>query len=204
MTIAIGQTITKADIVAQFNTRVRDWVTANTSWVSSTAVWNTTVGAVTANSVAYGGTINRTTQTTAAPAGPTVTQLNATIKANTAADSIVQVLKSFMVEYAKSMKVTLTNTGNLAPASYTGVIRTTTANAAASNLVSTDVDAAATSNQMTGNTLVTAAKVNGFIESCRTIWTNRMNTGVIEDYRYSYCHSSCHTNYTCYSSRGRR
>lgn len=204
MAITTGSTITKTDIINQFNTRVRDWVTANTNWVSSTAVWNTTVGGVLANSIAYGGTVNRTAQTTAAPPAPTVSQLNALIKANTAADSIVQVLKSFMVEYAKSMKVTLTNTGNLAPASYTGTVRVTAANASASSLVSTDVDAAATSNQMTGTTLITATKVNGFIEACRTIWTNRMNTGAIENFRYSYCHSSCHTNHTCYSSRGRR
>lgn len=213
MTIITGDLITKQEIIDRFNLRVRDWVTANTNWLSTTAVWNTNVGTVTANSTTggstqtgtAGGSYNRTTFSTAAPAAPQESDFNLVIGARTNAGTVVQTLKNFMILYANNHKINLLNTGNVAPTSYTGVARLNGTPAATVTNIGTDVDNAAIANNLATGQVITATNINAFIESCRTIWSNRCNpTNPLEEFRYNYCHSSCHTNYTCYNSRGRR
>ena len=218
MAIQTGDVITKLDIINRFNSRVRDWVTANTNWISSTIVWNTTVGNVTANSTAGGstqmgnpgGTYNRTTSATAAPDSIQEANLNTVIGADKdSAGKIVKVLKDFMILYANNHKINLINTGNIPPGNdgtvgYTGVARLNGAPAATVSAITADVDAAAIANGLQTGQIINATKINNFIESCRTIWTNRSLNTAIEDFYYNYCHSSCHTSYTCYNSRGRR
>lgn len=205
MAIIASDLITKTDLIARFNTRVRDWVTANTNWVSSTGVWNTNVGTVLGNSTAYGGGVNKVAQATAQPPEILPADINVLIGASSATSGyVVNILKGFMKEYSKNYKVNLLNTGNLAPGSYTGTVRVTNATNGLSLAVESDVEAAATANGIVPTALITATNLNNFIESCRNIWTNRCLNSVYENFYYSYCHSSCHTNHTCYNSRGRR
>jgi hypothetical protein len=205
MSIILNNTITRENIIAKFNERVRDWVVSNTNFLNATPVWNQTVGYITANSSAFGGGINRITEVSATPVSIQVTDLISNIGAdNSAAGKIVKVLKDFLILYANNHRITLNNTGNLAPANYVGVARLNGTPLATQTAIGTDVDAAAIASNVSNGQLITALNLNSFIESCRTIWTNRAFTPSLETFNYSYCHSSCHSNVTCYNSRGRR
>lgn len=204
MAIASNDTVIRQDIVDRFNSRVRDYVGALTNYVSSTSVWNRNVGYVTLNSTSYGGGVNRSTYSSGTPVSATEGNFSEIIGAQDTAGYIVKVIKNLMSEYTKNHKIYLYNTGNYSPKSYTGTARLNGAPSGTINAVNSDVENAANSNNITQGQEITASKLNNFIESCRSIWYNRCYVSAIETFRYSYCHSSCHTNHTCYNSRGRR
>ncbi len=205
MAIITENIISKQDIIDRFNLRVRDWVTSNTNWVAGTGVWNTNVEYVLYYSYDnYTGDwkgIYHTTQ----PSAPSQADLNLIIGARTNAGTIVQTLKNFMSLYADNHRIILRNTGNYAPSYYEGVARLDSSPYWLVQGIQADVENAATNNGITSQRVITASTINNFIESCRAIWTSRcIESGAIEEFYYSYCHSSCHSNITCYNSRGRR
>lgn len=229
MSIVLNNPIVKQDIIDRFNTRVRDWVTANTNWIASTPISNRTVGQITVSSTAggtsaggnypgtvAGGSYNRTTQTTTQPATITTSDLSADIGANQLTTGhVMKVLKDFMVLYANNHKIELMNTGNSIypnPASRTsfglithiGVARLDDVVPAVKSNIQNDINASQLARDVESGELITASKLLDFIEDCRTIWTNRCLTNVVEQFRYSYCHSSCHGNHGSHGSRGRR
>jgi hypothetical protein len=206
MAIQTNDLVKTQDVVDRINTRLRDLVTASTAWVAGTDVWNTNVGTVTASSTSYGGGYNRTASATATADSATTSNFAPVIGgSNGTAGHVVKVLKDLMALYAQTHKVTLNNTGNLAPANYTGIVKLNGVDATAAANVQSDVNTAATARAVVGGSLVTATNLNNLIEDCRTIWTNRAFTPVVENYYYSYCHSSCHSNcHTSHGSRGRR
>lgn len=204
MAIASGELITKQDLVDRFNLRVRDYVTANTNWISTTGVWDTNVGTVTVNSSAYAASTNRVTQATPAPSAIAVSDLNDIVGAKAITGDVVIAMRAFLVLYANNHRINLSNTGNYTPASYTGIARLNGVPAATVTNITNDVDSAATTAGINANTVVNASNLYNFIESCRTIWYNRCAATALETFYYSYCHNSCHSNVTCYNSRGRR
>ena len=236
MSIVVNDPIVKQDIINRFNTRVRDWVIANTNWVASTAVWNTTLGNVTANSTTgqtgstnthggypsdgkypgsiAGGSYNRTTQTTVAPASITQANLSADIGANQLTTGhVMKVLKDFMILYANNHKIQLMNTGNLTVSGtrtsfgtipYVGVARLNDVVSTVKTNIQNDINASQLNRDVESGQLITASKLLSFIEDCRAIWTNRCLNTPVEEFRYSYCHSSCHSNHGSHGSRGRR
>jgi hypothetical protein len=214
MSIVLNDPIVKQDIIDRFNTRVRDWVTSNTNWVASTAVWNTTVGAVTAHSTGAGdgpggssgaGAYNRTTQTTTAPASPVEGDFSAAIGAQPlTVGHVVNVIRNFMTLYANNHRIQLVNNGNIGVASYTGVARLNDVISATKTAVQGDILNAAANRTVESGELVIASNLLNFIEDCRNIWTNRCNSAVVETFKYNYCHSSCHSNHGSHGSRGRR
>lgn len=198
MTITINDPIEKQDVIDRFNTRVRDWVTSNTNWVSSTSVWNTTVGVVSSNN-------GRTAFATAQPDSILPINLSADIGAQPLTiGHVVNVLRTFMVTCANSHKVFLQNTGNLAPASYTGTIRLNGSPAPTTTAVLSDMTNSAVNRDLESGDLITATNLINFIEDCRSIWTTRCLNSPVETFNYSYCHSSCHSNHGSHGSRGRR
>lgn len=227
MSIVLNDIIVKQDIIDRFNTRVRDWVTANTNWVAATGVWNTNVGAVVANSTNAwtsvggnfpgtigGGAYNRTAFPTTEPASIVTADLSAAIGAQPLTiGHVVKVLKDFMVLYANNHRIELLNTGNLwvngartsfGTIPYNGVIRLSDVVSTVKTNVNDDVIAAAANRDVESGHLITATTLNTFIEDCRAIWTARCLDPVVEQFRYSYCHSSCHGNHGSHGSRGRR
>jgi 2-methylaconitate cis-trans-isomerase PrpF len=118
-----------------------------------------------------------------------------------------------MILYANNHKMDLRNTGNLTVAgartsfglvTHTGVARLNGVLPTVSNNVTTDLLASANTRQIKTGSLITATNLNNFIEDCRTIWQNRCLSSAVEEFRYSYCHSSCHSNHGSHGSRGRR
>lgn len=204
MSIILNDLVKKIDIVDRFNTRVRDYVSSLTDWVGGTGVWNTNVATVVANSTSYGGGYNRTALGTAQPTGVDQADLVPIIGAQTTvAGHVGKVLKDFLAVYANTHRITLNNTGNLAPASYNGVVRLDGSFLAGD--IGTDFNSAAAANNVTNGQIITATNLNALIEQCRTIWTNRAYNVTSENYYYSYCHSSCHSNcHANHGSRGRR
>jgi hypothetical protein len=228
MSIVLNDPIVKQDIIDRFNTRVRDWVTTNTNWISTTAVWNTTVGFVTANSATSGGHVvggnypgniangpyNRTAFSTAEPASIVQADLSAEIGAQPlTVGHVVKVLKDFMVLYANNHKIELMNSGNLTPAGartsfgsipYVGTVRLDNVVSTVKTDVENDINAAVNNRNVKNGELVQATNLINFIEDCRNIWTARCLTNPVEQFRYTYCHSSCHSNHGSHGSRGRR
>jgi hypothetical protein len=204
MAIASSDLIIKQDLVDRFNTRVRDYVNSYTNWTSGTGVWNTNVGVVTSRSTSYGGGVNRTSYSTTLPTSAALGNFTDLIGAKTTSGFIVKAIKSLMTEYAKTHKVYLQNTGNLGSGSYTGSVRLNGAPSGTTNNVINDLEADANARNITSGSEINAAQLNAFVEACRGIWYNRCYAASQETFKYSYCHSSCHTNYTCYNSRGRR
>lgn len=204
MAVVKGDAIKGAEIAARFNERVRDLIAAETSWVSSTAVWNTNVGTVVANSTGAGGGINRTAEASTAAQGMLASDLTNVIGAQpTVAGHITKVMRDLMAIYARSFAVALYNTGNLAPSSYVGTVRFTTGPASIAANIQSDVDAAIIANGMTSGNVVSAANLEAFMNACKTAWNNRASASVMENYYYYYCHSSF-GSFGSHGSRGRR
>lgn len=233
MAIAINDPITRNDIINRFNSRVRDWVTANVTLLGGTSVWNTNVNYVTSNSTAFGtsqsysntssgagyslpgGSYNRGTYSTAEAASIATSDFASLIGAsNTTAGHVVSLLKNFMVLYANTHRIQLINNGNYAYPSnsiispgqviYQGVARMDGVVSSVSSAVSSDVDAAANNRGIVSGNTITASQMNNFIEDCRSIWTTRALNTPVEVYRYNYCHGSCHSSFSSHGSRGRR
>lgn len=235
MSIVINDPILKQDIIDRFNTRVRDWVTANTNWVAGTYVWNTSVGHVVANSTngqtgstnlggppsdgtypGYigGGDYNRTAFSTTQPASIAPVDFSAEIGAQPLTmGHVVNVMRNFMVLYANNHRVELMNTGNLATNGtrtsfgtipYNGVVRLSDVVPAVKTNVLNDMNAAAVNRDVESGEVIVATGIINFIEDCRNIWTVRCFNPTVEQFRYSYCHASCHSNHGSHGSRGRR
>ncbi len=183
----VKREIESQEIIAEFNTKLQTFIIANTAWVGATAVWNTTVGAVTGNSVP-----------TKDPGAPALTELKPDISAVVGqANSVRDVISAWMKIYSRTSRIRLNNTGNLAPASYTGTYRFT--------LASREVAAVNTGTQthlntwgVLSNNQVKKADVENLINALQSLWTTAARDTTTFTFSYNYCHSSCH------SSRGRR
>lgn len=166
---------------------------------------NTTAAAIAADSATYGGDPNSTLST-----GPTATISTTDFSDGIGASpgdagEVANVLREFLKIYARVHFASFENTGNLAPLVTQGVVSSSNLPTATANLINTDVASALTARGINDGKLTHASSFISFIEDCRTIWTNRcQNAGAIETFKFSYCHNSCHSNVTCYSSRGRR
>jgi len=234
MAIVLNDPVIRQDIIDRFNTRVRDWVTANTNWISTTQIisdagrnYFRNVGQITSASTSggtnvggtypgtvAGGSYNRTAFSTPQPASIAQADFSAEIGANPlTVGHVVRVLREFMVLYANNHKIELMNTGNLTTSgartsfgliTHTGTVRLDDVLPAVKTSVQNDVNAAAIARDVESGELVSAAKLLNFIEDCRGIWTTRCLNPVVEQFRYSYCHASCHGNHSSHGSRGRR
>ena len=168
---------------------------------------NTTVGAIAANSTTYGGTVNATIDSVALPSEVMTSEtFSADIGAGqTQTGHVVKVIKDFLRIYSKIHAIELQNTGNIAPFKISGVAKSSNIPTAAANLIDSDVDALANVDKFKSGAELDPVKFKNFVESCRTIWHTRcIASGALEIFKFNYCHNSCHSNYTCYNSRGRR
>lgn len=242
MTIQTNDSVTREDIVARFNSRLRDWVGthvtifASTPYTASHRVWdgtpgsqsrgsttgsayketrtlNTTAGAIASGSSAvasaegYTGTGQSATLTNdPVPAEVmTVAGLSGDIGAtSTTAGHVVKVMRDLIREYAKIQKVTFDNVGNLEPLKWTGVVKASNTPSIVNTKISNDIDAYLLSTNFKSGAALDPVKFLAFIEQCRTIWQTRCLNTTTRVFYFNYCHSSCHSNETCYNSRGRR
>jgi hypothetical protein len=127
---------------------------------------------------------------------------------------VIKILRDMMASYSRVHQIRIQNIGNLTFSisgvagtmlSDTGVAIGTTTRPTAIALMNTDMDLYINTNNLKAGGTLDADKFNNFLETCRSIWLNRcVNSGVLETFNFSYCHSSCHSNVTCYNSRGRR
>jgi hypothetical protein len=187
MTI-VKREIESQEIITEFNTKLQSFIIANTAWVGNTGVWNTTVGAVTGNN----------SGTSKDPGGPALTALKPDISAVQAqANSIRAVVTAWMKIYSRTSRIRLNNTGNLAPASYTGTYRFTLATR---EVTAVQTGAATLLNTWAINSQgqVNKANINSLINALQSLWTSAARDTTTFTFSYNYCHSSCH------SSRGRR
>lgn len=229
MTIALNDPITREDIIDRFHLRVRDYVTSQTDWINSTVIISgrfdldsvtrnstsggTTVGGGSPGTIS-GGTVNRITYSTKTPAAIPTTEFSSEIGASSiTVGHVMEVLKSFMNLYANNHMVNLRNTGNLTTGgsktsfnlvTHTGVARFNGSPSATLTSITNDLANSATNRGIQTGALITATNLNNLIEDCRSIWQSRCNSGAIEEFRYSYCHSSCHGSHGSHGSRGRR
>lgn len=197
--------ISKSDIINRITTRIKDYVTSQTNWVAGTAVWNTNVGVVTANSAGYGGPYSRTTAANNIASPQMIgSDLPNKLQASTSGLTVVSVLRNFLLSYANNHRITLQNTGNLTPANYVGVAKLNDLVQTTKNQITTDVNAAAVANNIMSNKTISGLEIDGFIDDCKNIWINRCFTTPPEVFYYGFCHSSCHSNHGSHGSRGRR
>lgn len=191
MTIT-GNTPEENEIINEFNTKLRTFVQTNTNWVGTTVVWNTTVGGI-LNTQAPG---NYTTNVN--PGAPVAADILPDVSAKAgASNSLREVFLAWMKVYSKSHLVRLNNTGNLGPASYSGIYRfiTTDREVAA---VTTDTTSSFTTNSVLSLSNINKTNLQNLINALQTIWTNRCKNTIQSTFSYNYCHSSCH------GSRSRR
>jgi hypothetical protein len=121
------------------------------------------------------------------------------------AGHVIKVMKDFLKVYSKIHMVAFQNIHNLSPHYITGVAKGTTIPSVIHGQIDSDIDNLALTKKLKSGTELDASEFLDFIDSCRTIWYNRcIGGGVLETFKFSYCHSSCHSNVTCYNSRGRR
>ncbi len=230
MAIALNDSIVQQDIIDRFHLRVRDYVTSQTDWISTTvmiAAGSRTLNTIVSNSTTGGtsvggnypgsfpaGTYNRTAYSTKTPASVTTADFSAQIGASQATvGHVMQILKEFMNVYANNHIINLRNTGNLTTAgartsfnliTHTGSARLNGVPSSVITSINTDLTNSAVTRNIAPGSLITATNLNNLIEDCKTIWQNRCNTSAVEEFRYSYCHSSCHSNHGSHGSRGRR
>lgn len=230
MAIVLNDSINRQDIIDRFHLRVRDYITSQTDWISTTimiASGSRTLNTIVSNSTTGGtsvgggspgtypgGTVNRTAYSTKTPASVTLAEFSAEIGAKqTTVGHVMEVLKSFMNVYANNHMISLRNTGNLTIAgaktsfnliTHTGVARLDGVPSTVITNINTDITNSATTRNIATGSLITATNLYNLIEDCRTIWQNRCNTSAVEEFRYSYCHSSCHSSHGSHGSRGRR
>lgn len=177
--------VESADIIADFNVKLRNYIVANTNWVGGTGVWNTNVANVT------GQNNNKE------PGQPASTVLNPDIVATTGkANSIIDILNYWMTIYSRSTRIRLYNTGNIGTANYYGVYRFST-----SNREVADVKNGANSlinSYIKPNGSVDKSDLETLFSALQTLWINEARNVVNFTFSYYYCHSSCH------NSRSRR
>lgn len=172
---------------------------------------NTTAQAIAQNSIANGGATNSTLTATTLPDESVVeTNFSAAIGIENKSGHVAKVMKDFLRYYSKIHKTRFQNAGNLAPAgwggtSLIGITNGTTIAETAATQMNADIDTWLINNKMKTGSTFNPTQFITFIDACRTIWYNRcINGDVQETFRFNYCHNNCHTNVTCYNSRGRR
>lgn len=143
-----------------------------------------------------------------------VSAFGSEVNAGSATGQVVAIVKEFLRLSAKAHMAAIRNTGNLlfsingGPQSFiqdSGVVMGTVIPTAAVTLMHADVDAYVGGIDVENGGLLQAENFNNLIEKCRDIWAQRCtNSGTLSQYNFYYCHNSCHSNVTCYSSRGRR
>jgi hypothetical protein len=199
--------ISKTDLINRFTTRVKDYVTSQTNWISTTVVWNTNVGNVTSRSkTTYGGPYDRTTSANkiAEPAMISSDLKNSVSTAVDGANTIVSTLRNLLISYSNNHKITLRNTGNLSPPTHVGVAKLNDLLQTTKDQIIADVNLAASESNISKGKKITNLDIDGFIDDCKNIWINRCFTTPPEIFYYSFCHSSCHSNHGSHGSRGRR
>lgn len=228
MTIVLNDPVVRQDIIDRFNARIRDLVIAETDWVGSTVIvagrtLNTITSGSTSGSTSAGGnypgsypagSYNRTALSTKEPDPIEQVDFSAEIggKENVVGH-VLNVLKTFMTLYANTHKMDLRNTGNLTTTgartsfnlvTHTGVARLSDVLSSVKTSVESDITNSSNNRNIKTGALITATNLINFIEDCRAIWQNRCLNSAVEEFRYSYCHSSCHSNHGSHGSRGRR
>lgn len=179
--------IENSEIIAEFDTKLRAFVQTSTAWLGSTAVWDTNVAGVTG--------VNTTS---ANPGSPAATDILPDVAANTTqANSLRVLLLDWMAIYSRTQRITLTNTGNLDPASYAGTYRFTTS-AYDVAAVTTDSDTKFTNRAVTTGSLIENSALENLMTDFQNVWISRCRDTTVLNFNYHYCHSSCH------SSRSRR
>ena len=185
---------------------------SNTLTYTVVRTLNTTAGAIAANSTTHGGATNSTLTNDPVPTEAiTPVDFSAAIGIKgTTVGHVTSVMKSFLKQYSKIHATSFLNIGNLVPNGWpgltlTGVTKGTTIPEVSSANMDSDIELWMEMNNLKSGSTINPTQFIDFIEQCRTIWYNRcINNGVLETFRFNYCHNSCHTNVTCYNSRGRR
>jgi hypothetical protein len=230
MTLEVEKAIEQQDIVDRFNLRIRDYVgnhnTINPGTVFSgyADVWNgqvatqghstinnlhriyynTRASAVAANGIGAPATTlyNNGTKPAAEMAA---SDFDSIIGTGDNIGHVVKVIKNFMRNYSRIHYARFQNTGNVGPYNWYGVVHGNNESSAAANSMDSDMIVAKEQSGVKDGASLTAVSMIDLIERCRTIWYNRcVNGGVRTTYKFSFCHNSCHSNVTCYNSRGRR
>lgn len=167
-----------------------------------------------------GGAYNRTAETVGTPSEVLSQADFASLigVSLTTSGYITKILRDILIAYAKNHKINLVNTGNIqypgTPTTgtiitagsiiYTGTARLNGVVSAVTTNMESDITAAINTRNLNTGQVITATNLYNFIEDCRTIWLNRCFNSAVEQYRYSYCHGSCHSSHGSHGSRGRR
>lgn len=182
----VKREVDSVEIITEFNTKLRQFIITNTAYIGSTAVWDTTVAAVTGENNAKD------------PSGPATTVLKPDISAVTAqTNSLHNVITTWMKVYSKTSRIQLHNTGNLTPANYFGTYRFTSLSREVAAVNTGTATRLSTFNVVSGRE-IKRTDVQGLIDSLQALWTSAARDTVTYVFNYNYCHSSCH------SSRSRR
>jgi hypothetical protein len=129
--------------------------------------------------------------------GPTSSSLT-----GTSAASVVNLVRTYMNYYAKVQKIRVRNTGSArSPITLIAYLRTDRGSTT-SNILS-EVDSAASANNISGGNVITAENINKFINDCSNIWRDYCINSIKHTYTVNYCHSN-HCSHSNHGSRGRR
>lgn len=195
-------TITKKEIDAnelinEFTTVVRNFVTSNTNFFGNTVLNDRFVYNIIQGTGPGTASTGFQDTRTADAGGPVVTDIKPEISAGAQVNSLRTVIASWMAIYSRTQRVTFTNIGNLGVSSHTGVYRFTSA-AFEVNAVKTATTSAMDTANLTSLKQISKTDLQNLVNSLQTVWQNNARDVVQRTYSYNYCHSSCH------SSRSRR
>ena len=182
----VKREIESQEIITEFNTKLQTFIIANTAYIGSTPIWNTTVASVTGENNAKD------------PGAPAITALKPDISAVTAqANSLHNVITTWMSIYSRTSRVQFHNTGNKLPANQYGTYRFTSPARIVPAVVSGTASLLSTFNVASGKE-IKRADVQSLIDSLQSLWTTAARDVVTFVFNYNYCHTSCH------SARSRR
>lgn len=162
-------------------------------------------GTIAANSTSNGGSYNSTLSDSIDTHVVDKESFSADVGVKGKVGHMAEVIKQFLKEYSKVHRAQFVNHGNVGFSAYSGVIASSNESNSATSNMENDVDNAIQEFQFKSGMELKPDTLLQLIERCRTIWKNRcVNSGNLETFKYNYCHNSCHSNRTCYNSRGRR
>lgn len=122
-----------------------------------------------------------------------------------AVPQIIQILKGLMAKYAYSHRVTVINHGNISTNRPNGVLTTSVLPSSLQNAVNAEIDNKVTQWGIQNGSAIDPVVYQELINLCKDVWALKCrDSGAIQTYRFNFCHNSCHSNVTCYNSRGRR
>lgn len=191
-----GPQIAKQEIIDEFVTKLRNYISGQTNWVGSTGVWNTTVG----NIITTGGNQAPITpdpgnnHNSVDPGGPVASDLPKEIDAS----DLRSLITTWMTIYSRTQRVRLVKygtTGGDTPVE--GIYRFLTTNHNVGATVNATT-AALDSFDIKEGVPVNKAKLNDLMNQLQNIWITTARNVVRAQYNWNWCHSSCH------SSRSRR